>query len=144
MIDNKGLKKEPWFTPTLTSKGSLIEEPTLTPVLVLWNKACTVLTSILGTPSLRMAHQSTVRGTLSKVQSLVLCQVLRLQLFDYEDCICSTSSRHETKLHVVYIDTTCFGLGSQRPAPAPSLRGQAVYGPYSSPDLLHHLYLYSS
>merc|ERR1711954_452507 len=69
MMNNKGLKTEPWCTPTLTSNGSLSEEPTPTLALALWYIAWTVFTNISGTPSLRMAHQSTARGTLSKAFS---------------------------------------------------------------------------
>merc|ERR1712002_691096 len=69
MMNSRGLNTEPWCTPILTSKGSLNAVPTLTLALALWYIACTVLISTSGTPSLRMAHQSTARGTLSKAFS---------------------------------------------------------------------------
>ena len=63
MIKSRGLRTEPWWTPTPTSNSSLYSEPTLTRLCALLYIACTRRTIHSSTPTFLIAHHKTFRGT---------------------------------------------------------------------------------
>ena len=69
MIKSRGLRTEPWWTPTPTSNSSLYSEPTLIRLRVLLYIACTRRTVHSSTPTFLIAHHKTFRGTRSNAFS---------------------------------------------------------------------------
>ena len=69
MIKSRGLRTEPWCTPTPTSNSSLYSEPTLTRLRALLYIACTRRTIHSSTPTFLIAHHKTFRGTRSNTFS---------------------------------------------------------------------------
>ena len=69
MIKSRGLRTEPWWTPTPTSNSSLYSEPTVTRLRALLYIACTRRTIHSSTPTFLIAHHKTFRGTRSNAFS---------------------------------------------------------------------------
>ena len=69
MIKSRGLRTEPWWTPTPISNSSLYSEPTLIRLRVLLYIACTRRTVHSSTPTFLIAHNKTFRGTRSNAFS---------------------------------------------------------------------------
>ena len=65
MIKCRGLRTEPWWTPTPTSNSSLYSEPTLTRLRALLYIACTRHNIHSSTPTFLIAHHKTFQGTWS-------------------------------------------------------------------------------
>ena len=69
MIKSRGLRTEPWWTPTPISNSSLYSEPTLTRLCALLYIACTRRTIQSLTPTFLITHHKTFRGTRSNAFS---------------------------------------------------------------------------
>ena len=69
MMKSRGLRTEPWWTPTPTPNSSLYPSPTLTLLLTSLYMDWTRRTNHSSIPSLRIAHQMTSRGTRSNAFS---------------------------------------------------------------------------
>ena len=63
MRKSRGLRTEPWWTPTPTSNSSPYSEPTLNRLCALLYIACTRLTIHSSTPTFLITHHKTIRGT---------------------------------------------------------------------------------